>query len=350
MKNIMFPILKHTVFFTVFVNFLLLLVPFSFAKGLTEQSEITRISLLLDWTPNTNHVGAYVAMYNGYFETEKIIVNIPPVADTSVETLVGSNKAEFGFSYQENVTFARASTTPIPVVAVAAVLAHNTSGFAAPADRNIQSPIDFRGKTYGSYGSPIEEAMLNTVMKQYGITSNTVKIVQTGMLDFFQGTKSGVFDFSWIFEGWTGVEAQLKNEELYYLALKDINITFDYYTPVIISSEQYIKNNPTIAKAFMQALSKGYTWAQENPIDAANILLFYAPELEPDLVRKSMRYLAPYFTDTDPANNIGNESKWGVMKDEVWTRYTSWLKSNGFISVGFSLDGTYTNSLLITEE
>lgn len=311
----------------------------TFAKGIASNpSHLTSITLLLDWTPNTNHVGAYVANYQGYFEEENLLVEIPPVAEASVESLVGNGKAEFGFSYQESVTFARASNTPIPIVAIAAIIQHNSSGFAAPKDRNIVSPAHFKDKIYGAFGSPIEEALLNTIMAPYGLDSTDLTMVPAGTLDFFQGTSSKIFDFAWIFEGWTLVEAELNNQDLYYLSLRELDIIFDYYTPVIISSKEYLDNNPDTARAFMRALKKGYRWAIENPRAAADMLLFYVPELNPTLVRNSMNYLAPRFTDDAPY--------WGYMQDEVWNRYTSWLKSNGFIDANFSDKEIYTNRFI----
>ena len=325
---------------------LLVIMPLSyvFAGGerVNEQDHATHtqksIDLLLDWVPNTNHIGAYVALHNKYFEEQGLEVHIISASHSSVETLVGNNNAEFGFSYQENTTFARASDTPLPIVAVAAVIQHNTSGFAAPVSKNITSPQDFTNKKYGAFGSPIEASTLDTIMAPYNTSSNDVTFIQAGALDFFQATKTDIYDFAWIFEGWTLVEAQLNNEPMYYLPLIALDEVFDYYTPIIISSEQYISDNFDTAQVFMHALQKGYEWAIDNPVQASEILLVYAPELDSQLVTKSLEFLALQFQ--------ADAEYWGMMKAQVWQRYTTWLQDKQFISKDFSIDGIFTNDLL----
>ena len=99
------------------------------------------ITVMLDWTPNTNHTGLYVAVKNGYYEDVGLKVKIVQATEGSTPPLIASERAEFGISYQEEVTYARSQA--IPVVSIAAIIQHNTSGYASPVDRNITSSKDF---------------------------------------------------------------------------------------------------------------------------------------------------------------------------------------------------------------
>jgi len=103
-----------------------------------------KISFVLDWVPNTNHTGIYVAKVKGYFAEEGLDVDIIQPGESSADQMVATNTAQFGISYQEGVTFARASGAPL--VSLAAVIQHNTSGFGSPKDKQIVSPKDFEGK------------------------------------------------------------------------------------------------------------------------------------------------------------------------------------------------------------
>jgi ABC-type nitrate/sulfonate/bicarbonate transport system substrate-binding protein len=132
--------------------------------------------LTLDWVPNTNHIGAYIARDLGYFAEEGLEVEIIQPAEASAEALVAVGQADFGYSYQESVTFARTSDDALPVVALAAVIQHNTSGFASPADRGIESVADLAGMTYGGWGSPVETAMLQTLLEDAGAGLEDVTI------------------------------------------------------------------------------------------------------------------------------------------------------------------------------
>lgn len=87
-----------------------------------------------------------------FFKEQGLDVEIIQPSELTSDTLVASGTAQFGVSYQESVTFARAQD--VPVVSVAAVIQHNTSGFASLKEKNILSPKDFEGKTYGDGALP----------------------------------------------------------------------------------------------------------------------------------------------------------------------------------------------------
>ena len=111
------------------------------------------MTVILDYVANTNHTGMYVALDQGYYEEEGLKVNIVEPTEGATASLVAVGKGDFGISYQEDVTVALTSEDPLPIKAIAAVIQHNTSGFAAYKDKGIHSPKDFEGKTYAA-GAP----------------------------------------------------------------------------------------------------------------------------------------------------------------------------------------------------
>jgi ABC-type nitrate/sulfonate/bicarbonate transport system substrate-binding protein len=128
----------------------------SASSAQSQPQQLKKVTVILDWTPNTNHTGLFVAKDKGYYEQEGLDVNIiQPSADTAA-ALVAAGKGDFGISFQEEVTYAKTADTPLPIKAIAAVIQHNTSGFASPATKNIKTPKDFEGKTYGGWGAPSE--------------------------------------------------------------------------------------------------------------------------------------------------------------------------------------------------
>jgi ABC-type nitrate/sulfonate/bicarbonate transport system substrate-binding protein len=297
---------------------------------------LQKVTFVLDWTPNTNHTGIYVAKEKGFYKDQGLDVEIIQPQEGSSDTIVASGKAQFGISYQEGVTYARAAG--VPLVSIAAVIQHNTSGFASLKEKNILSPKDFEGKTYGGWGSDVEAATIKYLMDQAGADFSEVKIMTTGDADFFQASASGQIDFAWIFEGWAGIEAKQKGIELNYIDLGRIAPVFDYYTPVIITNEDIIKNNKKLVEAFMDATIKGYEYAIENPDDAAQILVSAVPELNRELVVESQRFLSERYKD--------DAEKWGLQKQEVWQRYTDWMYQNGFIEENIDVTKAYTNEFI----
>ena len=166
------------------------------------KKEVTlkKITVILDWIPNTNHTGLYVAKDKGYYKEQGLDVEIIQPAQGSTTSLIAAGKGDFGVSYQEDVTYARTAKEPLPVKAIATIIQHNTSGFAAPKAKNIKSPKDFEGKTYGGWGSPSESAILKAIMEKDNADFSKLKIVDAGTDDFFAVTKKNI-DFEWIFYG-----------------------------------------------------------------------------------------------------------------------------------------------------
>ena len=306
-------------------------------NGSTDQAEkqLQKVSVVLDWTPNTNHTGLYVAKEKGFFEEQGLDVEIIMPGDAGADQLVASGNAEFGVSYQEGITLAR--TQGVPIVSVAAVIQHNTSGFASPKDLNISSPKDFEGKTYGGWGSPIEQAVLSTLMNVDGGDINKLDIVNAGNADFFTMKNQGI-DFAWIYYAWTGVEAELRGEDINMIYLTDYSEKLDYYTPVLATNEKMIADNPETVKAFVTAAAKGYQLAIENPEEAASILSSAVPELDTELVLESQKWLSTKYQDDAP--------RWGEQKLEVWKNYADWMTEHGVLEGEFDPEKAFTNEFL----
>ncbi len=297
---------------------------------------LKKVTAVLDWTPNTNHTGLYVAKDKGFFKEQGLEVEIIQPSEGTSDTIVASGKAQFGISYQESVTYARAAD--IPLISIAAVIQHNTSGFASLKEKNILTPKDFEGKVYGGWGSEMEEATIRYLMEQAGADFSKVTIMTTGDADFFQTSATGQIDFAWIFEGWAGIEAKQKGMELNYIDLGKEAPVFDYYTPVIITNETILKEDKALVEAFMKGVKKGYEYAIKNPEEAADILIKEVPEINQELVRESQKFLSDRYQD--------DAATWGVQKEEVWQRYTDWMFANGFIDKKIDVTKAFTNEFI----
>ncbi|MGP4042052.1 ABC transporter substrate-binding protein [Gracilibacillus sp. D59] len=299
------------------------------------QEELEKVTLVLDWTPNTNHTGLYVAESKGYFKEEGLDVEIVMPGEAGADQTVASGQAEFGISYQEQVTEAR--TQDIPLVSIAAVIQHNTSGFAAPVEKGITSPADFAGKTYGGWGAPVESAVIDALMKQEGASVEDVEIVNMGNTDFFTAVERDV-DFAWIYYGWTGIEAELRGKEIDMMYLTDYSEKLDYYTPVITTNEEMIEQNPETIEKFMAAVSRGYQDAIDHPSEAADILVDAVPDLDEELVHASQEWVSPKYQD--------DADRWGEQSAEVWSNYAEFMFNNDLLERELDVEAAFTNEFL----
>ncbi|WP_369811895.1 ABC transporter substrate-binding protein [Clostridium sp. CM028] len=302
-----------------------------------KEETLKKVTVILDWIPNTNHTGLYVAKDNGYFKEEGLDVEIIQPAQGSTASLIAAGKGDFGVSYQEDVTYARTAKDPLPIKAIATIIQHNTSGFASPKEKNIKSPKDFEGKTYGGWGSPSENAILKAVMEKDNADFSKLKMVDAGSEDFFAVTKKNI-DIEWVFYGWTGIEAKLKNIPIDYIDIGKLNKDLDYYTPVIIANENKLKADPEMAKKFLKAVTKGYEYSMEKPEESAKVLLKNAPETDEALAVASQKYLKDQYK--------AEAEKWGEMKESVWNNYTKFLLDKKLIGKDMKASEAFTNEYL----
>jgi ABC-type nitrate/sulfonate/bicarbonate transport system substrate-binding protein len=301
-----------------------------------DSQELKQVTVILDYVPNTNHTGMYVALDKGYYEEEGLDVEIIEPTDGATATLVAQQKGTFGISYQEDVTIALTAADPLPIKAIATVIQHNTSGFVSLADSGIESPADFEGKTYAGWGGPGESAVLEACMTQAGADFSSLSMVISDGSGFEALGKS--CDLMWFFEGWDCIQAEMNDCELNYMACRDLDERLDYYTPVIIASDAVLESDPEMVSAFLRATAKGYEDTIADPDAAAEILFAHTPDSDLEMLKKSQEYLTDKFMeDTDT---------WGVMKDEVWDNYAAFLQEYGVIEEALPAADCYTNEFL----
>ena len=66
-----------------------------------EKDGLTDITVVLDWVPNTNHTGMYVALEKGYYEEAGLKVHIQQPPEDGALSLLAGGKAQFAVSVQE---------------------------------------------------------------------------------------------------------------------------------------------------------------------------------------------------------------------------------------------------------
>ena len=303
-----------------------------------ENAELEKVSFVLDWTPNTNHTGIYVAQEMGYFEEAGLEVEIVQPPEDSSVALVASGKADFSISFQDSLAAALAGEDAMPVTAVAAVIQHSTSGIISRAGDGMDRPKGLEGHSYATWNGAIELATLEEVVAADGGDFSKVELIPSTVTDEVTALKTDSVDSIWIFYGWAGVKTELENLATDYFAFKDIDPVFDYYTPVIIAGNEFLENNPHTARAFLEAVSKGYQYAIENPAEAAEILCGAVPELDPELVKASQEYLADQYQ--------ADAEYWGQIDAQRWNNFYKWVNENGLVEGEVPLDTGFTNEFL----
>lgn len=303
-----------------------------------QDKELEKITFVLDWTPNTNHTGIYVAKEKGYFADAGLEVEIVQPPEDGAEVLVASEKAQFGISFQDSMMPAISGDNSLPVEAVAAVIQHNTSGIISRKGEGMDRPKGLEGKKYATWNLDLEKAMMKNVVEEDGGDISKVEFIPSMVTDEVSALESKSVDAIWIFYGWAGIAAEAAGLETDYFAFKDINSAFDFYTPVIIGNSNWMEQNPNTAKAFLSAAKKGYEFAIENPEEAADILCEASPELDKELVLASQEYMKGQYK--------AEVEQWGYIDSKRWNAFYQWVNENELSSAEIPDNTGFTNEYL----
>ena len=305
--------------------------------GCGGKKDADSIRVLLDWTPNTNHTGLFVALEKGWFTEEGLKIEITQPPEDEALMLLGSGKAEFAVSFQESMGPAIAKEREaLPVLAVAAIISHNTSGVMSLANSGIRRPRDIMGKRFASWETPLVTAVIRDIVENDGGDFNAVRMIPNFATDAFSALQTDV-DAIWIYYAWDGIAAEVQGIDINYLDLGAISRTFDFYTPVLVSNTGWAAENPETVKKFLRAASRGYSFAVENPAEAAAILLKHAPELDSALVMRSQEYLKTRYQ--------GDAKRWGEIDPERWGGFYRWMFKQGLLEKDIG-SGGFTNEYL----
>lgn len=302
-------------------------------SGAASGSGLTKVTFALDWTPNTNHTGVYVAAARGYYEDAGLEVEIVQAPENGADALVATGDAQFGVSFQDTMATYVSSDSPLPVSAVAAIIQHNTSGIISRAEKGITSPAGMMDHTYATWEMPIEQGVIQRCVEADGGDFSRVQMVPSTVTDEVTALQTDQVDSIWIYWAWAGVKCELAGLDTNYFAFADIDPVFDFYTPVIIANDDLISSDPDTVQAFMDATRRGYEDCISDPDGAADALLEAAPELDGELVRASQEYLADQYQ--------ADASQWGEIDQDRWDAFFGWVGEQGFapaIESGAGLD------------
>lgn len=301
--------------------------------------DLKEITLCLDWTPNTNHTGFYVADKLGYYEEAGIKLTIVQPPEGGAEMMTASGQAHFGISAQDSLAANFASEEPMSITTVAAILQHNTSGIIS---LDCPSPKDLEGKRYSTWDSPTEKAIIEHVMEKDGGDFGKVELIPNVITNEAEALRHGDTDAVWIYYAWSGINAELTGLDFEYFDFGELDSVFDFYTPVIIANNAFLESDSETAKAFLSATAKGYQYAIENPEEAAAILIegdttgsLIGSE---ELVIASQKWINSQY--------ISDAGSWGIIDPSRWNGFYKWLGDEGLTEKAIPEGTGFSNEYL----
>ena len=298
--------------------------PSSSAAASGPAATLGTVRLALDWTPNTNHTGFYVAEANGWYQAAGVDLQILPYASTTPEALIAAGQAECGISFQDALTFAAAAGAP--VVSVMAILQHTAQEIAVLASSDIARPNQLDGRTYAGFGYPNEDPTLKSVIKADGGTGTfTTVTLDTAAYDALYAKRA---DFVITFAAWEGIEAKERSIELRTFKFGDYGFP-DFYQVVLACDGRWLAAHPDLARAFVGATVRGFELAADDPEQAAALLVSQNPGVfdgNPALPLESQKFLASGGYLRDENGVVGRQTL------AEWQGYSGFLFDQGLLA------------------
>ena len=307
-----------------------------------QTGELKKVTLCLDWTPNTNHTGFYVAQAMGYYEENGLEVEIVQPPEDGATALCAAGQCEFAITVQDSLASAFSRTDPLPVTAVAALLQHNTSGIIAVAGEGMDHPAGLEGHNYATWNSPIELAMMDYVIAQDGGDFSKVELIPNNITDEAGAIQARQADSIWVYYGWGCINAQLRDIPFDFFYFKDYAPELDYYTPVIIANNDFLAQDPETAKLLLDATRRGYEYAIENPEQAAQMLIdgdtTGSLKGSEELVVASQKWMCDQYK--------AEVEQWGYIDPARWDAFYQWLSDNELCEIPLQPGTGFSNDYL----
>ena len=319
--------MKNLAFLTVFIVLSI------FVVACEQQNEGENVTLALDWFPNANHIGLYIAEDKGYFKEEGLNVEIRTPSDPStILQTVASGTDDFGINYQPDLLIAR--DAGIPVVSILGMVQHPLNSIMTLKSSEYTSLSDLKNKKIGYPGIPWNEDALDTMLKADGLIGiEGVELVNVGWelgTSLMSGNVDGVIGAYFTHES-----ISLENEgyPVNIFRMENWGVP-DYYELILVTSEDYLEDNDEIVQSLTRAITKGYEDAIDDPQTGVDILKKYSPDIDESIDRPGAALLQKLWTDSN--------GDFGSQTYDKWNNFGNWMKDNDIISRDLDIDSAYT--------
>lgn len=284
------------------------------------------VKVVLDWFPNTNHTGFYIALERGYFRDAGLEVRI----SGDVHGVLAADDTDLVLG--PSISMLEKRSEGVGVTAIATITQRNDSGIVSLKEAGITSPRDLEGKRLTHWAPAWFHAVIGEAMRKDGGDYGAVDLVPMDVGDIVE-TLGTVADATWVYENWENQELFAAGKEINYIQLADFDPLFDFPSPCIGAVNAFLEERPDTARAMLEALERGYVVAAREPDASVLEVREHMPKVSDDLLIRSQRHLAAILLD--------DEGRWGRIAASRWDPMADFLVEKGLTSARY--DDEFTN-------
>ena len=323
---------------TMSITILALSLALLLAMSCDREPETASVKLALDWYPNANHLGLFIAQQKGYFEEENLEVTMYTPSDPStVLQTVGAGQDDFGMSYQPDVLLAR--NEGVPVVSILGVVQHPLNSLMTLESSGITRPAQLAGKKVGYPGIPTNEPLLETMLKADGLNGlEDIELVNIGWNiseSLISEKVDGVVGAYWTHES---INMENIGYPVNVMRMEEWGVP-DYYELVLVTSESYLEENQDVAERFIRAIKRGFEEAISDPQAGVDVLVAENPgEIDEDIDRPGADLLVPMW-------QLPAGGGFGTQEPARWNSFVQWMKDNDMLNQSLDASAAYRADL-----
>jgi ABC-type nitrate/sulfonate/bicarbonate transport system substrate-binding protein len=268
------------------------------------------INITLDWFPNTNHTGMYVALEKGYYANEGLDVNI----SGKVHGVMTTEGADIVVSPQPTLLLGMLGTEGI--TGVAALTQRCDSGILSLKSAGITRPRELTGKRLTHWNQEWFHRIVGKAVNDDGGDYGKVVKVPKDVGDIV-ATLGADADATWIYKNWEYFEMKHAGKEVNYFAFADFGELYDFCAPAVTAKHELIDNDPEALRSFLGATDRGYVDAATDPEEGAALLAGHMDGFDRALILDSQKYASTLYLD--------ESGHWGMMRPPRWDNLADWM-------------------------
>jgi putative hydroxymethylpyrimidine transport system substrate-binding protein len=281
------------------------------------------LTLTLDFYPNPDHAGIYMAQKLGYFEEAGLDVSIETPSDPAAPVkLVAAGRSDLAISYEPEVALAREQG--LDIVAVAALVNRPLTSMIWLQKSGIKGVAELKGKTIGTAGIPYQDKFLETILGRVNLTPDDVKVVNVGfglLPALLSGSAPATLGG---FSNVEGVDLRERGKGPVVTPVDQLGVpTYDEL--VLVARQSSLEEDPDKFRLFLAALARGTEAAVTQPGAATTAITEANPDLEPKLAAAEVKATLPLLG----ARTSGQP--YGYMDPKEWETFAGWMRDNGLI-------------------
>jgi putative hydroxymethylpyrimidine transport system substrate-binding protein len=306
-------------------------------EDVLEPTGSKRVELMLDYFPNADHAGIYAAQAGGDFEQAGLDVEIrqPPDPAAPIKQ-VAAGRVDLAISYEPEVL--RARDQGLAVVSIAALVQKPLTSIISLPKAKIAAPADLKGKTVGTAGIDYQDAYLQAILADAGVSPSSVKVRNVGF-GFSPALITGKIDAALgAFWNYEGQELKLRGKRPRIIRIDEAGVP-PYNELVLVANESALERDADKIRAFIGAISRGTRDLRRDPDKAIDGLLDANPDLDPELQRASVDVTLPLFFPP-------GDKPFGWQDPAQWDEFSAWMKENQLLENPPDPAAAYDNDLL----